>query len=459
MFHSTCNSFTWPRISETRDPGSITWPRIFETRDPSSVTWPRISETRGNWPRGPQPHRRGVTLVEVMFAIGIVSVGLLGVLLVVPLAGNRAARGFVADGADRVGRNAIREFEIRSMAQPNTWTRLKTETGTGSQQYVAFPSIVTGTAPGHTTISSRSFCIDPLFIATHFENADYANTSTPVPEAVEFFPYYEMTDVARETRMQRISLQTQPVGATGMSLAQAISVFMSGDDLVFNLSPDPTEPPIQNWGENDTQRQSEGRFTWMATLTPIQDTLIDGSNSLAQNTDLYLLSIVVFHRRDMTMTMQVDTPSIEGPDNERLVEVASFDGAGYGGGEVVLRTYERTTPSNTTAQHYPEDLTLRNGDWLMLSAKVGVPPGPPLTHPVHFFRWYRVQSADAIEELPSGEYIRSVSLQGTDWDRIILTMAQFPGANMVTQATLMNNVVAVYEKTIRLETSSLWTVQ
>jgi hypothetical protein len=396
-----------------------------------------------------------------MFAIGIVSVGLLGVLLVVPLAGNRAARGFVADGADRVGRNAIREFEIRSMAQPNMWTRLKTETGPAYQQYVPFPYPIGGPAPGHSTVTSRSFCIDPLFIAKY--HADYEDDpSNLVPERAELFPYYPIASSA-ETRMQRISLRrfpgalvtppTTPPTVLGMRLPQAIGVFMSSDDLVFDLLPDPTEPPIQNWGENDTQRQSEGRFSWMATLTPIQDTLIDGG-TLAQNTDLYLLSIVVFHRRDMTMTMQVDTPSIEGPDNERLVEVLRFDGAGYGGGEVVLRTIERTTPSNTTPDHYKEDLTLRNGDWLMLSAKVAALP-----QPVHFFRWYRVLAADAIEPLPSGEFIRSVTLQGTDWDRIILTMAQVPGANMVTQATLMNNVVAVYEKTIRLETSSLWTVQ
>jgi hypothetical protein len=54
-------------------------------------------------------------LVEVMFSIGIVSVGLLGVLLVIPLASNRTTRGIIADGADRAGRNAIREFEIRAM--------------------------------------------------------------------------------------------------------------------------------------------------------------------------------------------------------------------------------------------------------------------------------------------------------------------------------------------------------
>jgi hypothetical protein len=103
--------------------------------------------------------------------------------------------------------------------------------------------------------------------------------------------------------MQRISLRNRPAGPTGMTLAQAVEIFMSADDLAFDIPVDPTLPPIQNFSENTTKRQSEGQFSWMATLTPLQDTLIDGA-TLARNTDLYLLSIVVFHRRDMSMTMQ-----------------------------------------------------------------------------------------------------------------------------------------------------------
>jgi len=65
--------------------------------------------------RAPQ----GVTLLEVLFSIGIVAVGLLGVLIIVPLAGSRSAQGMIADGADRMGRNAIRLFDIHHMRHPN----------------------------------------------------------------------------------------------------------------------------------------------------------------------------------------------------------------------------------------------------------------------------------------------------------------------------------------------------
>ncbi|TVS09420.1 MAG: prepilin-type N-terminal cleavage/methylation domain-containing protein [Planctomycetaceae bacterium] len=453
MFHYACKTIdrfrthmarpTWSRISETRSEATKLMSATFE---PVSERPDHVADDRRKpGPRRPSVWRRGVTLVEVMFAIGIVAVGLLGVLLVVPLAGSRTMRGMIADRSDRVGRNAIREFEIRSMGQSNMWTRLRPSDGT----YVEYPRQTA--APGNPAIKSRSFCIDPLFLATHFEIA--ASGGPAIDPNTEFFPYYAISpdDTEMRTRMQRISLRDQPVGTTGMSLPQALEVFMAKDDLVFDILPDPTAPPIQVYGPDLTQRQFDGAYTWMATLTPMQDALLPG-NTPAQNTDQYLLSIVVFHQRDMSMRIgHLDTtydPLIDGPENERLVEVLNatwFEGAGFGGGEVILQT---------RVNRPKEDLTLRTGDWLMLSAKVPSPPG----NPIHFFRWYRVIAADAeIEDTGTGHYRRNVSLQGSDWDRIVMAMQQNP--QIITQATLMNNVVAVYEKTVRLENSSLWTTR
>jgi outer membrane protein insertion porin family len=76
------------------------------------------------------------------------------------------------------------------------------------------------------------------------------------------------------------------------------------------------------------------------------------------------------------------------------------------------------------------------GEWLMLSGYRNSAPT---------YRWYRV--VDVSEVAGSGPYTRDVTLFGPDWH---ITAAS-------TEATLLNNIVAVYEKTIRLETSGLWT--
>jgi len=74
----------------------------------------------------------------------------------------------------------------------------------------------------------------------------------------------------------------------------------------------------------------------------------------------------------------------------------------------------------------------------------------------YYFQWYRIQTADAgPREESSGVWQRDLTLFGADW----------PGQDWETppppidvcKAVWMPGVVAVYEKTIRLENSSLWT--
>ncbi len=347
--------------------------------------------------------RGGVTVLEVLFSIGIVTVGLLGVMIIVPLAGLRTSQGTIADGADRLGRNAVRAFDVYQMRRPDTWAQLDPS---GAAQYIPF----TGGEP---------FCIDPLYMAANAGTAGIfrfpylGSGAAPVPNDVPF--------------MRRISLRAFPGAALPspvpeaalsriMSVAQARQFFLAEDDLVFGLPKDRTTPPQQKFSFDDSaspvtterlKRQWEGKFSWLATLVPKP-----GSSS-----DTYLLSIVVFHRRDYFVV-----------DAERPVTVSSFNSNGYNGGDVVLRANSE------------DDLKMKEGEWLMLAgANAGV----------WHFRWYRIQTADAGPvDAGGGIYDRDLTLFGQDWPVTLLS---------VHKAVWIPGVVAVYEKTIRLETSSLWT--
>ncbi len=376
---------------------------------------------------------RGLSIIEVLFSMGIIAVGLLGVLTILPVAGVRTTRGLIRDTADRMGRNAIRQFDVRGMARPNTWTRYSP----GEQTYRAIPPW-----PSGHPIHSRSFCIDPLFVATHAaRGTEFA--------AIEYFPYYPPDHPVRDTRMQRISLRDFPGGDTGMSLAAAMEIFSSQDDLVFDLPDDPTFPPLQNFSDLQTRRQAMGRFSWLATLTPKQHLQAIWDDGTTDYGDSYILSIVVFHDRDMSMNVEDPDPEntlweTYGPANERVLNVPLFDSIGFAGGEVVLQT----RPNRPV-----QDLDIRSGNWVMLSTRIPTSP-----EPLHFFRWFRVVAADAgVDEGDPSE--RNVTLHGSDWDLFVALVDQFPDADLRTQATVLNNVVAVYEKTVRLETSSLWTDQ
>lgn len=356
--------------------------------------------------------RGGVTVLEVLFSIGIVTVGLLGVMIIVPLAGLRTAQGTIADGADRLGRNAIRAFDVYQMRRLDSWAQL--DTSTTPFRYIAFNG-------------SEPFCIDPLYMGQ-------MAIDRPTDGGILRFPYLGAgaTPVPNDVPfMRRISLCTFP-GATLpspvpgaalsriMSVAQARQFFLAEDDLVFGLPKDRTAPPQQKFSFDDSaspvtterlKREWEGKFSWLATLVPKP-----GSSS-----DTYLLSIVVFHRRDHFVV-----------DAERPVTVSSFNSNGYNGGDVVLHA----GPNNE------DDLKMKEGEWLMLA-------GTNAALQTHF-RWYRIQTADAGPVAAGGGgFDRDLTLFGQDWPQSPLLT--------VHKAVWIPGVVAVYEKTIRLETSSLWT--
>jgi hypothetical protein len=245
-------------------------------------------------------------------------------------------------------------------------------------------------------------------------------------------------------------------------------LFYSNDDLSFELPPDRNAPPDQIFGANNARRQYEGTMSWMATLVPRLDitdpsepfvdgngngrwdstesyTDSDGNGQFDKGTepgDLYQLSIVVFDRRDSSMEMNAQ--------NERVVNVALFHNNGLGGGDVTLGA--------STA----EELELKPGQWLMLMAT----PHPMIANAsttlnfpgVSLFRWYRVIDAEDEPRDVTGSvypWERDVVLQGPDWPVAYFASLTSP-AQRPTRVAVVSNVVAVYERTIRLEKSGLW---
>src|SRR5688500_4197123 len=65
--------------------------------------------------------RRGVTLLEVLFAITVASVGLLGAIAVFPLALAQARKGRLADTTSIGAQPAVAKFHAESMRRPDRW--------------------------------------------------------------------------------------------------------------------------------------------------------------------------------------------------------------------------------------------------------------------------------------------------------------------------------------------------
>ena len=66
-------------------------------------------------------NRRAETLVEILAAITVLSIGLVGVLAAIPFGGFRMSQMTEADNSAALGRNAVRLIRSHGWCNPNNW--------------------------------------------------------------------------------------------------------------------------------------------------------------------------------------------------------------------------------------------------------------------------------------------------------------------------------------------------
>jgi hypothetical protein len=425
---------------------------------------------------------RGISLLEVLFSMLLVTVGLFGAIALLPVAAQQAKRGRNADMQSVAGESWVSEFFVRDMNRTANWFAMSnpptpspyTTTPTNTNHF--FTAAPTSGGSSQAFVPAFGYCIDPLFVhlVTYGAGTNQGHS--------RYFPYYlrdasTNTLAAAAVRMERITLRNN-FSSGAMTLQEAMSVFASDDDLFFDRVKDATIPASQIYGQLDDgmgnktnmRRLSENQITWFATLAPRNIVKTDRAP------EDYLLSVVLLYKRALTAATgtTVDTDFTVGGQDvaapERLVDVIDFPGSGIGGGEVTLQF----RPNRGVG-----DLEVRAGDWIMLSGSIDRPVDNPSATPPYFspdppmnygaisinganyawtdpgpgmpvpndrrplYQWYRVVDADAdITGTSSNQ--RVATLAGPDWP-----IANTSGTSS-TQATLMTGVVAVYEKSVRL---------
>ena len=185
-----------------------------------------------NRPASPD-RRSGITLMEVLISIGILSIGLASVVALIPAGGSQAKKTVIEDRRGAMGAGAIADVVNYGMLNSATWSTIPT-------------------APYRVVI-------DPI-----------GNGSFP-----------------SATGLTAISVSH--IGA-GSNIANL--VFSAADDLVYvddKTKADPTtEPPIAKLTSDNARRLSEGGYSWLATLVP---------SGTASPSQFYTLSVVEFYRR------------------------------------------------------------------------------------------------------------------------------------------------------------------
>jgi len=373
------------------------------------------------------PVRRGVTLMEVLISIFVLSVGLLGVAALIPLGGATILETSKADRAGDCGRAGLRQVKVRRMLDPQNWVHRSGSSTTNWMYSISGNYVSNSPDSGPRT----PICIDPLFLAAPAVN---------FRSAAQYLPY----DGSGGPYLERRTLGAGPHitdTATAMPYGQAEQIFRWTEDLSYDIPPDRGQRPLLLFfasGGNVTMDRSlgimpasDGNYSWMFTVSPAGS---ERGNAFA-NKQLYTVSIVVFHKRSLAVPISGAVP------RERFADVTVT--SGYSGGDAILSVPQSSANSDW--------LNVKRNDWLMLVGTTTVRNGSTADSTMRVCRWYRVAGFSAAPVVNGTNWERHVALAGPDWDCY--------DTNNVLQATaiLVDNVIGVYTTTTELDRSALWT--
>ena len=429
--------------------------------------------------------RRGVTIVEVLFAILVATVGVFSVIVIFPFASSQARRARVNDMLAAAGRSAFHAFDARGMRR-------------ATDRWLACNPVNGAFVPALGVLQKgESICIDPRTIAAHTTTnavppatvpiwplssiqamTNQSSTGSPGGLCTQVFPYVQPGTtpylasvnpiVFNGLFMRRITLWSGAYNSLGqklaMTLPQANALFMIDDDVSYQRSEKDksaaaTQDFVQLLGGATPQwlkRDSVQKISWIATLVPQID--VSGVPS-----DEYTLSVVMMYDRpndpnNLEFTTASGTPGY--PKKERVVKGAwqgflSATGVPTGGttgGEIYLAV-SATPIAGASPNDVKDQLKLRPNEWVMVSGTY---------NGVTRFQWYRVSDSDNEPTLNTnaGVYELYATLIGQDWNTSFqdpqtpLLPAIVANGGFPVNVTIVEGAFAVFEKTIRLEYGS-----
>ncbi len=413
----------------------------------------------------------GLTVVEVLFAMLIILVGLTGVAFIIPFAGRKVEDSYRITQALAAGESALGVFNSSSIVQPrmnapwqiiddrfNANDSIRTVATSWGDIYRNYEYPIRLNALGvsppfddtkrgiialaQNQALGTGFCIDPLFWG-------YQERGIPIMQGAAGnyrrtrFPFYDETMPGNleplgsgspfsTPRLRRVTL-ADPLGSNAsgnggwLRLASAIQLatISGGDVLQAQPEADKSAAPLRGEyvdgsGALLQSPTSGSSVSWIATLTPSDSTPIVTPQSLTYIRpnlaptieffpENYDLAVVVFSRRDVREQLDPSNGII--PSSERLGLFSAIAGdTEY----LTSGTFDFEIASGLTV-----DPKVKIGSWLMLSRYIYPDPysqGTNATNQIlgairERHKWYRVISVSGDNVFP-----RHVRVAGLPWD-------------------------------------------
>ena len=431
--------------------------------------------------------RRGVSLIEVLVAVFVLTFGLMGIAMVIPAGRHQMIEAAKSDRGSACGRAVINDMQIRGWLDPNGWQQIRRTAPLGA-------------AVNGQVIYGDTYLLDPAFFRASLA------AGNPM---VQFFPYSRYSSEQKPMRRpwpeRALARRVSPL----ISQAIADRITTWADDLVFSLDGDAQRPrQFFQWDNGEgaaypvlpgdgaavtvgtdqpARRTNEGKFSWAAMVTPLVSARYDGTWVDAPPPTPYPMintsgiarfevSVVVFYRRNFycpitselapsTGVADINTETVR----ERSV-YARLDGGGIGGGDVLLFIPGDGTNSTDLPTSY---LNVRKNQWIMLkgldrAGAIEVPASSGNWYQPTVCKWYRVVGVDEVfpdGNMPAPEITdptdstktitgrgRYVTLAGPDWnlDTVPSAPEAFDSQLDIAEAAIVDDVVGVYTTVIEV---------
>ena len=388
--------------------------------------------------------RNAVTLVEVLFSIGVVLIGLLGLLSILPLAGKRAqdsislsvapviannvqsqllANKFLAQ--DRLGAITFGAIDPADVGESNP------DLQGGPEFPATFPlgyyeQVLSGIDPPAGI--TPSFCIDPM--CASLMSLPYG-AGTNNSYYVGCFPYYKQTHdpmkdpsssgsstwQTRQPRMFRVGVKEDSSSTFSrfINVTEALRLTENQDDLIITRGSDKSLPATFKSGQvapvtgglEYGKRIPSGEYTWIATVNPLPGGVYAS------------VSVAVIRRRLRSFNASSNTtppPTAEGNALAERLAYVTYASGFKGGARGIVHL---TSNANTIPKILP-------GSWIMLSRFSQIASDKL----IDYHRWYRVVSVDSKEEryaagtvydtatgstFTNNVWLQKLTLDGPDW--------------------------------------------
>jgi hypothetical protein len=408
----------------------------------------------------PSPLRKGVSLLEVLISIGVLSVGLLSILMIIPLGQMTIAESIKADRAGACGRAVMRDIKVKRMLDYRSWwwgyinptnnlpvTELWgwgwTDSLAGPKQTkrdrVQIDDPVTGVyAPYPDAIGS--FVIDPLGISKGLPDIFYlypASLRRGQPYSITLSVPPPPASMTPLPILPRRSLSATYLNAGAARNPINGTAFIWPDDVAFDTPENGTERPFINSAGLDNNRSWD--YSYLLTVSPSSS---EPGLPLIQRR-LFDVTVVVFFQRNFNLSQNASTNLAGFPEGEWMSEVLDISGMGPntvspGGGTITLGNAGRVKGNATNGQQLlpfsPSQLPgVRQNQWVMLWDSI-----------YGRLAWYRVTGVN-FPDTPTAANPATLTLDGPDW---IVTNS--------TKLLVIDGAIGAYTSTVELDFDPLW---